>query len=399
MKAYTTILLCVTIFFLYADQNLLAPNLTAIAKDFGFDDHERDQKLGGYIAIGFFIVGGPVALLVGYFTDICTRTILFGLVVTFGESACLATYWVRTYGQLFALRCMTGISIGGATPIIFSMLGDLYSGSHRIYVSTFVGLSLSAGVAAGQLLAGLIGPWLGWRAPFLLIAVPALCCAFTVAFTVEEPKRGDQEKALRMLRSTQTVRSELVDPVSGQEEWSARITIRTDFADYGADQPVETVCAQPEEDLSYSEKIEWAKVVQMFSTPSVVLIFIQGFPGCLPWGMICVFLNDYFSENRGMTVQAATAVLTTFSTGGLFGQVVGGWLGQRLYNKDPRYQCILMGFTTFISVFPILYLLNSSQVGDLGFFFMAVLGGFIVNMNGPNVRVVLQVRTIINKSL
>ena len=36
-------------FFLFADQNLMGPNLTQIATDFGFNDIERDVKLGGEI--------------------------------------------------------------------------------------------------------------------------------------------------------------------------------------------------------------------------------------------------------------------------------------------------------------------------------------------------------------
>ena len=51
------------------------------------------------------------------------------------------------------------------------MLGDLYPGESRIHVSTLVGVALSAGIAGGQLLAGLVGPSLGWRAPFLFVAV------------------------------------------------------------------------------------------------------------------------------------------------------------------------------------------------------------------------------------
>ncbi len=125
MRSYTTFMLSLTVFFLYADQNLLAPNLSAVAEDFGFSDHERDEKLGGYIAIGFFIIGGPVALLVGYFADSFNRARLFALVVIFGETACFATFWVITYDQLFFCRVLTGVSIGGATPIIFSMLGEL----------------------------------------------------------------------------------------------------------------------------------------------------------------------------------------------------------------------------------------------------------------------------------
>ena len=46
----------------------MAPNLTQIAKEYGFSDSERDEKLGGQISLGFFIVGGAVSVVVGYFT-------------------------------------------------------------------------------------------------------------------------------------------------------------------------------------------------------------------------------------------------------------------------------------------------------------------------------------------
>lgn len=72
-----------------ADQNLLAPNLTAvrlgcrdtegravslsdlpdlaqIAKEFGFSNIERDEKLGGQTALAFFCIGGvPMAVIAG----------------------------------------------------------------------------------------------------------------------------------------------------------------------------------------------------------------------------------------------------------------------------------------------------------------------------------------------
>lgn len=67
-KIYTTTVLCITVAFLFADQNLMAPNLTQIAKEYGFSDSERDEKLGGQISLGFFIVGGAVSVVVGYFT-------------------------------------------------------------------------------------------------------------------------------------------------------------------------------------------------------------------------------------------------------------------------------------------------------------------------------------------
>ena len=563
-------------------------------------EDERDEKLGGYIAFGFFVIGGPVALLVGYFTDIVNRSLLFGAVVSFGESACLATYWVKTYEQLFLCRILTGVSIGGASPVIFSMLGDMYPGSERVYVSSLVGIAMGAGIAGGQLLAGLVGPTLGWRVPFLMVAIPAILCALLVLFTVKEPRRGNQESAIKAIRknkrncskgsaddineysvctgeehlsighevvrlqpSTASIQSDtilghealpagaparstakamaikgstsnaayndraavnlqknqkhpysllpmpigtesnaadvgsignpLLSPTSSsgsssstggyQLESGSRSAVSSDFehgrfpvhhsrnsgggssnstsssasifagshcrydvisgeetdgSSTGGDATlragpasrnrvkyipnVKPVQGEPgakashqkaggdddddvedvdEDDsdvansgdaaVSYSERIECSKIAQLFYTPSVVIVFAQGFPGCLPWGMIYVFLNDYFSSDRGVPVEVATAALTTFGIGGLFGQLVGGVWGQRLYNRDPRLQCVLMGGSTLLAVFPMLYLLNTAAVGSWFFFVMAFVAGLVVNMNGPNVRTVLQV--------
>ena len=106
--------------------------------------------------------------------------------------------------------------------------------------------------------------------------------------------------------------------------------------------------------------------------------------------MIYVFLNDYFSSERGMTVEMATLSLVLFAMGGFFGQGVGGFLGQYLYNRDKRWPCVLMGCTTIISVLPMFYLLNTSEIGDPLFFIVCIFAGFIIAMNGPNVRSVLQ---------
>lgn len=482
MRTYTTFMMCCTIFFLFADQNILAPNLSAIADDFNMSDSERDEMLGGYIAFGFFVVGGPVALLIGYLADTVNRPILFGLVVAFGESASFGAYWVQNYGELFICRVLTGISIGGATPIIFSMLGDMYPEESRIYVSTLIGISLSAGISGGQLLSGLIGPALGWRAPFLFVAIPALICAALVFFTVSDPPRGDQEQETRRLRELGVTLRQASNPliqvatsssetlengeryfvleqqdggrdrkdsdadwvrtpprksmithtylpqphsptepstrdtsavttkaaadgvidldtfVEGSDQYIPERRMAGDHSQHGPREvlvhaehhlPIGDHVLPPS--MEYSEKIDWEKVKRLFYTRSVAIIFIQGFPGCLPWGMIYVFLNDYFSTDRGMTVAAATAALTVFGLGGLAGQLFGGWAGQRLYNRDPRWQCLLMGGTTCLSVIPMIYLLNTTRLADAGFYVMTLIAGFMVSMNGPNVRAVLQV--------
>ena len=158
----------------------MAPSMSAMAADFHMTDQEKDEKLGGEISIGFFIVGGLVGLAVGWAVDSAThlisRTKLFALIVVLGRMGSVGTYLSQTFGQLLMSRITTGISIGGASPIVFSLLGDAYPASSRVHIASLVGLSMSFGGACGQVLAAYLAPKIGWRAPFLAATVPAVLC-------------------------------------------------------------------------------------------------------------------------------------------------------------------------------------------------------------------------------
>ena len=187
--------------FLFMDQNLMAPNLSDIAKAFDFTDKQRDTKLGGEISLSLFLVGAPVSLVVGFqavhithtHTHTHTRTHkhthtfffldpqdrvnrkkLYSAVVLIGEVGCLATYFVTKYWQLFVLRALTGVALGGALPLIFSMIGDMYPAEERSSAASYVGLSTGLGVGFGQALAAYVGGVHGWRLPFVLVAAPCL---------------------------------------------------------------------------------------------------------------------------------------------------------------------------------------------------------------------------------
>ena len=94
----------ITVTILFADMNLLAPNLSTIADEFGMDDDERDVKLGGLIALGFFLVGAPVSYTIGWLADSMNRSPLFAATVFFGELGCFMVTFVQTYWQLYICR-------------------------------------------------------------------------------------------------------------------------------------------------------------------------------------------------------------------------------------------------------------------------------------------------------
>lgn len=89
-----------------------------------------------------------------------------------GEGPCLLTYLVTSYWQLFVLRALTGISIGGCLPLVFNLLGDLFDAQHRANILSGVLIATGAGTAIGQALAGSIGTACPFFHPLLLFPLP-----------------------------------------------------------------------------------------------------------------------------------------------------------------------------------------------------------------------------------
>jgi hypothetical protein len=290
---------------LFADQNLMAPNLTAIAQEFGFDDDQRDRKLGGQIALAFFVLGAPASFLVGCLADSLNRSRLFAWTVGVGEGACFFTFFTTTYPQLYVCRAITGFSLGGALPLIYSVLGDLFAADERHSAAAVVGIGSGAGIALGQGIAGFLGPSFGWRLPFLVVSIPALMCAAGVLFTVEDPERGGMEQAVREHRR--------VHP-AGSGSSSLELAPLDGSRDKGCLKRQGSSCSTEEAMLPTQEpelnvRVHWKTFQSLLSTPTVVLSLLQGAPGCVPWGIVNTYLNDFLSENRGMTVEVRTLTL------------------------------------------------------------------------------------------
>src|SRR5664280_1051717 len=198
-ELYSVILLAIISFFLFADQNLMAPNLTQIGNEFGFSPAVRDVKLGGNISFAFWVIGGIITLGIGYLTDLISRKNLFIVVIIFGEIPCVMTGFAQNYDQLFWLRACTGIAIGGALPLTYSLIGDYFSRNTRAAAVGYISLAQGLGIAFGQLLAGAIGPEHGWRLPFIIVGIPNFILIILFALTVKEPLLGKAEDSLQEL--------------------------------------------------------------------------------------------------------------------------------------------------------------------------------------------------------
>jgi MFS family permease len=115
---------------------------------------------------------------------------------------------------------------------------------------------------------------------------------------------------------------------------------------------------------------------------------VTGIPGCVPWSVVQAFLNDYLAQDHKMGVRAATMVVSAFGVGGLLGGVLGGIAGQLLRNRTRRRNVALfMAFTVYLSIPPLLYLVDVEYTEE-GFnrqMAVAFIGGIVATSTGSNI--------------
>lgn len=349
----TQVLFVLIVGLLFADQNLLAPNLTAIGTEFGFSRAEIDQRLGADVNLLFWMVGGVLTLAVGYLADRgdltgkLSRKRLLLLVVVVGQMACLASGLSKTYDQLLWARALTGLGIGGAFPLIYSLIGDFYPPQKRASAAATLGLAQGLGVGVGQLLSGMLGATYGWRFPFWVVACPGLVLSVFFALWAHEPKRGQHEEGLQ------------------------------DLLDQGH---------------SYDERLRLRDIPRLFSVKTNVLILLQALPGTVPWGVFFVYLNDYYAHDKGFSVPDATLLVMSVGVAAIFGGFLGGLWGQKLLNRQTRNLPLLCALTTTMAVIPMAVLIEypvrpgQSLVGPL---LVGLLTGGLAAVTGPNVNTML----------
>ena len=338
-----TLLLLACSFLLQSDQNLLAPHLSTVAHEFGMNDIQRDEKLGGELAMGLFLLGAPAALAIGACADRYPRKLLLVLILLVGGAASLGTALARSYSDLFWMRALTGVSLGSALPVTFSLVGDMFAPSQRTAASGRVGVAMSAGVGFGQAMSGFLGAFLrSWRAPFVVVGLLFFLLAVVVWMAFVEPRRGA-------------------------------------FDDAGSDED------EPRAETAQRD------LAAVFRTPTALLVFLQGIPGCVPWGVIIVYLQDYLQADLGLSLERSAMVLTCFAIGGFGGQFIGGELGQRLYSWRKPAAAWHMSIAELLSVPPLVLMLTTSR-RDASFARLAPIGfvlGLLATQTGPLVRACL----------
>ena len=321
---------------LLADQPLLPANMSQVAKEFNFIGPQRDEMLGGIVAIVFFSSGAVFSLIAGRLADLMKRTTLVSGCMLLGGAGTFANSRVQNFSSLLFCRGAVGAALGGLLPASFAIVGDMYPPEERPHAIAMMAVISGMGPALGQALAGFVGSSAGWRAPFALVGAAGLVMSLLLFALQKETREVEPE----------------------MDEQSRRYC--------GA------LCSA-------------------LKKRTVILTCLQGIFGCVPWAVISTFLTDYLATNAHLGVPGATAVLFSFGVGCFAGTAVGGKLGQHLYKKDKRLQPWLMAVTVWGGMVPFFILFSAAGAWGRPWLFhlLALLGGLMAPVAGGNAKAIL----------
>mmetsp|Transcript_114757 Transcript_114757/g.244900 ORF Transcript_114757/g.244900 Transcript_114757/m.244900 type:complete len:621 (-) Transcript_114757:68-1930(-) len=355
-QGYSVAIVLTALGFMYSVHNLIAPNMTAIANLFHFNNYERDAYIGGELTLFFYFPGVFGALLAGILSGVLERRLLLAVLAFVTSVSCLLTTCVGTFDELAWARAVTGFGIGGALPVVYSLVGDWFPARRRASATAFVTAASGMGVFGGQCIATLMGS-VDWRWPFLVIALPSAVTGVMIWFFAEDPVRGGQEDG------------------------------------------IETLSLYQRAGYQYMPSLSARQLRALTHNRTNLLVILQAFPGNIPWGVIIVYTHDFLVQDLGFSRQKALGAITTLAGAAFAGVLTGGLVGETLLTRDgasSRHLAIFSGVCNILRAVPFFILFGWARLfgslepsSDMPFFILLLVGGFVATMASPCVGAML----------
>lgn len=120
-----------------------------------------------------------------------------------------------------------------------------------------------------------------------------------------------------------------------------------------------------------------------------LLLFIQGIPGSIPWGLLPFWIITFFREQRDFTVSQATYIWEVFGIAIVVGGLAWAALGDWLFQKKAKYVALLCSAMIFIGIVPEYLLLNLTFSQFESYLVLAVVAGACISVASANTRALL----------
>lgn len=165
--------------FIASFANFIIPDLQLTNTEFGL--------LTGVIFIFFYVVSG---LFVGTLADRYNRTKIIGVGVIVWSFFTAISGLAKNFITLAIPRLFIGIGESAMTPTTMSILADRYEIKKLGFAAGFYYMGVPLGVGVSLIIAGYLGPVIGWRGCFYLIGSIGIVLGLVMLFVKDSPRKN-----------------------------------------------------------------------------------------------------------------------------------------------------------------------------------------------------------------
>lgn len=287
-RSHWTLLVLLLVYTMaFIDRQILGLLVQPIKQEFGVSDTAMGL-LGG---LSFALFYSLLAVPFGRYADRANRRNFVAWCCAAWSAMTALCGMATGYWTLFLARVGVAVGEAGCTAPSVSMVADHYPPRQRGRAMGVYWLGPQLGILLGLTLGGWIAHHHGWRAAFLWMSIPGLFAALLLRCTTVEPQRGRWEQQ---------------------------------GAAAGADAPPEPLRALVRT-LWASRAFGWTMLAAL----------LMGFAG---YG-IGLWMPAFLVRSHGMTLQGAGIVMGLLGgAAAMLGSITGGWLSDRLAQRDARWR-------------------------------------------------------------
>jgi len=236
----------------------------------------------------------------------------------------------QNFGQLLAVRVISGIGLGCMMPATFSIIADMFPPKIRGKMLGILEAIGTLGIIIFTMVLSVLATPQGWRWGLIILGAASVLSGLMILLFVEEPVRG-----------------------AAEPEMKGQLTAKD------ADR--------------YQTSVDGIKKV--LAIPTIRVAILQGLAGSMPWVIMGAFFILWLVEKRGLSTQEAPLVFGAILIGMAFSAIIGGLLGDWADKKSPKYGRTIVGQVSVFSGIPLTYILLT-QTADWSMLQIALFSFF-----------------------
>lgn len=273
----------------HTDRLIIGILLEPIRAELGLSDAAMGLLTGPVFSVVYALLVIPIARL----SERRSRVRIVTICLVIWSAGTLACGLAGGFVSLFFARMLVAAGEAGGVAPSMSAIADLFPGRGRATALALFGLGASAGAIVTPLLGGMLVSSVGWRATFVTLGLIGAPIALLLALSVREPPRA---------------------PASAIAQTAT------------------------------------AALARLFHRKSYALLVVASVLVALAQFAMLLWLPAFFQRSFDTASDVLGVRLSVFQgVPMLLGTAVGGFLADRLSQRDPRWLCWMMVLTSLVS--------------------------------------------------